>query len=69
MPDQIADHIIALLEAGYLKNSLPVGEIRSGGIHSTNKGYKTRVRKQALDDLRRQCMVLIELIDKSKKTI
>jgi AcrR family transcriptional regulator len=68
-PDQIADHIIALLEAGYLKNKLPVGEKDSEGIQLTNKKYKTKVKKQTLDELRRQCMVLIELIEEAKKTI
>ena len=68
-PDQIADHIIALLEGGYLKNSLPAGEKRSEGIHPTNKRYKTKVKKQTLDDLRRQCMVLVDLIEEAKKMI
>jgi AcrR family transcriptional regulator len=68
-PDQIANHIIALLEAGYLKNELPVGEKDSEGIQLRNKKYKTKVKKQTLDELRRQCMVLVELIEEAKKTI
>jgi hypothetical protein len=46
-----------------------VGEKGFEGIRLTNKRYKTKAKKQALDELKRQCMVLIELIDEAKKTI
>lgn len=68
-PDQIADHIIALLEAGYLKNELPEGKRGSEISKLSQKKIKSDIKKQTFNKLRRQCMDLVQLIDAIEKSI
>lgn len=66
-PDQIADHFIALLETGYLKDTrqnfveLPQQEV-------TPKKYASDEKKQIYHKLKLQCKNLIDLIDELEDT-
>ena len=62
-PEQIADHFIALLEGGYLKSIEHRPDSKSKPSASVRKSAKTGPRKQALNRVKEQCRLLIELID------
>lgn len=68
-PDHIANHFIALLETGYLKNKLWEGGKNSQVPKPTNKRIKPESKKQTLNKLKRQCMDLIQLINEIEKSI
>ena len=67
-PDEIADHFIALLEAGYLKED--TGEESVGPVISkdaTKKGESDL--KQRVYELKRQCGALTSMIEELEKVL
>jgi AcrR family transcriptional regulator len=67
--DQIADHFIDLLEAGYLKKKLLKGDRELGISRPANKKLKSKAKRQTLGNLKRQCLGVIQLIDEIEKSI
>ncbi len=67
--DQIADHFIDLLEGGYLKNKLLKGDRELGISRPLDKKLKSETKRQTLDNLKRQCLGVIRLIDEIEKSI
>jgi AcrR family transcriptional regulator len=67
--DQIADHFIDLLEAGYLKKKLLKGDRELGISRPANKKLKSEAKRQTLGNLKRQCLGVIQLIDEIEKSI
>lgn len=62
-PEQIADHFIGLLEAGYLKSHAYGEDIKAIASAPVRKSAKTDQKKQALIQVKEQCGLLIDLID------
>jgi len=67
--DQIADHFIDLLEAGYLKQKLLKGDRELEISRPANKKLKSKAKRQTLGNLKRQCLGVIQLIDEIEKSI
>ena len=67
--DQIADHFIDLLEAGYLRKKLLKGDRELGISRPANKNLKSEAKRQTLGNLKRQCLGVIQLIDEIEKSI
>jgi AcrR family transcriptional regulator len=64
--DQIADHFIALLERGLLKNNLLESDKSSKISKPINKINKSEIKRQTLYDLKRKCIDLIKLINEEE---
>lgn len=62
-PDQIVDHFIRLLEAGYLRGNREEDDLASKPFELGDKKTKPSVEKVTLQKLRDQCQALIDLID------
>ncbi|HUU81424.1 MAG TPA: hypothetical protein VMW90_08245, partial [Acidobacteriota bacterium] len=66
-PDQIADHFISLLEAGYLTEQEQQGLAKSSQVPAEKRKSRTTIAK-TYRELRHQCKALIELIDEIDHT-
>jgi len=67
-PEQIANHFIALLETGYLKNKLPDDDRGPGTSKPAYKKVKSEDKKQTLNKLKLLCSDVIQLIDEIEKS-
>jgi AcrR family transcriptional regulator len=66
-PDQIADHFIALLETGYLRNNKQEDSVDPALLGVAPKKIKSETKKQTYHKLKLQCKSLIKLIDELEK--
>ena len=66
-PDQIVDHIIALLETGYLRNNKQGDSVDPALFEVAPKKSKSEIKRQTYHKLKLQCKSLIELIDELEK--
>lgn len=66
-PEQIADHFIALLEAGYLTNNSQESFEDLAIPEGAYKKNKSETKKQIFQKLKLQCKNLIETIDELEK--
>jgi TetR/AcrR family transcriptional regulator, cholesterol catabolism regulator len=65
-PDQIADHFVSLLEAGYLK---PIKDDVPNLTKSAKGGERKRgSKKEDYQRLRNQCMSMLELVDEMERS-
>lgn len=65
--DQIVDHIIALLETGYLRSNKQEDSVDRTLFEVEPEKSKSEIKKQIHQKLRLQCKKLIELIDELEK--